>query len=216
MLEIDHVVLAVGDLEEAASRLRETCGLGSVPGGSHPRWGTANRIVPLGRDYVELMGIGDPELARSNDLGRRVRAAAGTASPWVTWVVRTDRLDAIAGRIGLDVIEAGRERPDGRVLRWRMAGLDEALAEPPMPFFMQWEVEPGDHPGAARADHAVEPRRIAWVEVAGQEGRLREWLGDARLPVRLVPGPAGVRRVGIATAEGELELRGSEVSPASG
>jgi hypothetical protein len=51
VLRIDHVVYAVPDLDEAAVRLREAFGLDSV-GGRHERWGTANRIVPMGDQYL--------------------------------------------------------------------------------------------------------------------------------------------------------------------
>jgi hypothetical protein len=216
VLELDHVVLAVGDLDEAGRRLLAASGLASVPGGSHPRWGTANRIVPLGPNYVELMGIGDPERAGTTELGRTVAAAAGSDHPWVMWVVRTDPIESVAERAGLEVSEGSRERPDGSVLRWRMAGLDRALAEPPLPFFQVWEVGPGEHPGGAGAHHRVQPRGISWIELAGDERRLRWWLGDAELPLRIVDGTPGIKRVGIATAEGEMVLDGSEVTPATG
>ncbi len=48
MLRLDHVVFAVPDLDEAAVRFRGEFGLDSTEGGRHERWGTANRIVPLG------------------------------------------------------------------------------------------------------------------------------------------------------------------------
>jgi len=60
---IDHVVMAVRDLDDAGDRLLRDHGLASVPGGRHARWGTANRIVPLGEDYIELIGVVDGEQA---------------------------------------------------------------------------------------------------------------------------------------------------------
>jgi hypothetical protein len=60
-LWVDHIVYAVDDLEAAAERLRREFGFASVVGGRHPGWGTANRIVPLGREYVELVAVVDPE-----------------------------------------------------------------------------------------------------------------------------------------------------------
>ncbi len=47
-LRIDHIVWGVDDLDRAAAEVQERYGLASVPGGRHPGWGTANRIVPLG------------------------------------------------------------------------------------------------------------------------------------------------------------------------
>ena len=46
---IDHVIYAVDDLDTAGAALFDREGLASVPGGRHEGWGTANRIVPLGR-----------------------------------------------------------------------------------------------------------------------------------------------------------------------
>jgi Glyoxalase-like domain len=55
MLELDHVVIAAADLEAAAVVLEERYGLRSVEGDPHPDWGAANRIVPLGGAYLELV-----------------------------------------------------------------------------------------------------------------------------------------------------------------
>src|SRR4029079_13118848 len=46
MLRIDHVVLAVRDLDASAERLWGEHGLRFVAGGRHARWGTANMIAP--------------------------------------------------------------------------------------------------------------------------------------------------------------------------
>lgn len=71
MLRLDHVVFAVGDLDEAAVRFREKLGLDSVAGGLHERWGTANRIVALGEEYVELVAAIDRDAAlRAGSAGR--------------------------------------------------------------------------------------------------------------------------------------------------
>src|SRR5512142_3281084 len=67
---LDHVVLAVDDLDRAAARLEREHGLASYAGGRHARGGTANRIVPLGSQYLELMAVVDP--ARAEGWGRLV------------------------------------------------------------------------------------------------------------------------------------------------
>jgi len=41
------------------------------------------------------------------------------------------------------------ERPDGSVLRWRVAGLEDAMRTPTLPFFLEWE-QPEEHPGEDR------------------------------------------------------------------
>ena len=46
-MELDHVLIAVAELEAAAREIEGRYGLTSVEGGRHAGWGTANRIVPL-------------------------------------------------------------------------------------------------------------------------------------------------------------------------
>ena len=75
MLRLDHVVYAAGDLDEAALRFRESFGLDSLEGGRHDRGGTANRIVPLGRQYVELVTVVDPEAAAHHGAAALERVA---------------------------------------------------------------------------------------------------------------------------------------------
>ncbi|HXF74386.1 MAG TPA: VOC family protein [Actinomycetota bacterium] len=207
MLRIDHVVFAVRDLEAAAARLWREHGLAAVPGGRHPAWGTGNAIVPLGEDYVELLAAVDEERARASDLGRAILERAEAGDRPFAVCLRTDDLDAVAGRLGLAIVEGMRTRPDGTELRWRSAGLDRTVHDPSLPFFIEWQVPPGLHPGAARARHLVRPAGIAWAVLGGDEGVLREWLGGASLPLRAVPGPPGLAAVGIATDRGEIVLR---------
>ncbi|MCW2985323.1 MAG: hypothetical protein JWR63_2893 [Conexibacter sp.] len=74
MPAIDHLVLAVTDLDAAAARLTAATGLAVTPGGEHPDWGTRNRIVPLGRGhgYLELVAVADPRAAAGSAFGRAV------------------------------------------------------------------------------------------------------------------------------------------------
>ena len=57
---LDHVIVAVRDLEEARARVTRM-GFTVSPRGRHIGWGTANYCVMLERDYIELLGIVDPE-----------------------------------------------------------------------------------------------------------------------------------------------------------
>ena len=56
-MELDHVLIAVADLAAAAREIEARHGLASIDGGRHPAWGTANRIVPLGDSYLELVAL---------------------------------------------------------------------------------------------------------------------------------------------------------------
>ena len=203
MLRLDHVVYAVPDLDEAAARFREEFGLGSVEGGRHERWGTANRIVPLGEQYLELVAAVDASTASETSFGRDVLERAAGGGGWLTIAAAADDLDAVAARLGLEIGSGSRTRPDGRTVRWRMAGLDDPRREPWMPFFLAWDVPADLHPGRAGAGHGVRAEAIAWVEAGGDAEQLRDWLGGEELPIRVTDSPPGIHRVAISTAGGE-------------
>jgi hypothetical protein len=206
-MNIDHVVYGVRELDATAARMNEEFGLGSIEGGRHPGWGTGNRIVPLGPSYIELLAVFDREEAERSDIGRSLIEAVADGDRFLGWCVATDDLEAVATRLELPVTSGTRERPDGKVLRWRSAGLDRALAEPSLPFFITWDVPEELHPGLAQANHAVRPTGIARLEIGGDALRLNDWLDGHTLPVEVVGGPPGVLAVTVAADPEEIVLR---------
>jgi hypothetical protein len=208
---VDHVIVAVADLDVAARRLDTDLGLGSQPGGVHPDYGTANRIVPVGGgSYLELMAVHDHEVAGQTSIGRwlAARLDAGGDGP-AGWMIAPTDFEATVARLALAVSPGARVLPDGSRVDWRLAGIGSMLREPPLPSFIAWDVPPDRHPSATAATQREAPAGIAWVEVAGDAGRLGEWLGPEadELDVRVVAGPPGLRRVGLGLAGGgELVL----------
>src|SRR5262249_6565460 len=146
-LELDHVLIAVDDLAAAAEEVERRFGLASVEGGRHPGWGTANRIVPLGTSYLELLAVVDAAEAEVSSIGRWV-GAGSDGFRLLGWAVRPDDLDAAASRLGVTIGEGSRRAPGGEQLRWRSAGLERAAAEPCLPFFIEWSPET-PYPGRA-------------------------------------------------------------------
>jgi Glyoxalase-like domain len=201
------VIYAVRDLDAADKRFSERFGLASVRGGRHRGWGTANRIVPLGTSYLELVAVVDPAEARASDFGRAVLGAVGQREQLVGWAVATDDIEPIARRLDLEVTPGSRTRPDGSTLSWRVAGLARAMEAGSLPLFIQWDGPSELHPGAAVAEHRSRPRGIAWIEVTADERGLREWLGDSDLPLRVAAGRPSLSAVGIGTAAGEVVVR---------
>ena len=206
MLRLDHVVCAVPDLDEAAVRFREEFGLDSSEGGRHKRWGTANRIVPLGDQYLELVAAVDEPVAAETAFGGGVLERAAGGGGWFTIAAVADDLDAVATRLGLEVGSGSRTRPDGQTVRWRMAGLDDPRREAWMPFFLIWDISDELHPGRARAGHGVRGTGLGRVEVGGDAERLRTWLGGDELPIRATDDEPGIHRVAITTPDGELVI----------
>jgi hypothetical protein len=206
MLRLDHVVLAVRDLEASASRLWDEHGLRFLAGGAHPRWGTANMIAPLGRSYLELLAVVDPEVGPNTILGRSLLEHSADGDRWWSACLADDDLEATAARLGLDVQPGSRRRPDGVEVRWRGAGIEQRGDELWLPFFIAWDVPREHHPGSGPAVHRVDVTGISRVEVGGDEDRLRAWVGGADVPIRVVDTAPGVHAVVLALDTGELVL----------
>ena len=59
-LELDHIAVAGESLEEAVAHAEAAVGMPLLPGGEHPRYGTHNQLLGLGRGlYLEAIAI-DP------------------------------------------------------------------------------------------------------------------------------------------------------------
>lgn len=200
---VDHVLLATPDLEVASHALSDRYGLISVEGGQHPGWGTANRIVPVGDAYLELIAVVDERVAERSAFGRWVAGAHAPICGPIGWAVRPRSLDEVAERLGLAVDDGARTTPSGEVLTWRLAGVDCAVAEPLLPFFIEWGVNTR-HPSRADAEDSNDAVEIIRLELTGDADRLRAWLDDDACPVVLDPGPSGVRKVVLSTPSGEV------------
>jgi Glyoxalase-like domain len=207
-LELDHVLIAVPDLDAAARELETRHGLSSVEGGRHAGWGTANRIVPLGEAYLELITVVDEAEAGASAFGSWVadgiRSAPGRP---LGWVARTDRIDEVAARLGLTVTSGSRAGRDGRQLSWRLAGVEQAAAEPSLPLFVEWG-EGTPLPGGTPATHPAGAVRIARLELSGDPERVTGWLGADRLPVSVDPGEPAVTAIVLESEAGEIVVAG--------
>jgi hypothetical protein len=122
-------------------------------------------------------------------------------------VVRTDDLDGVCARLGLEPQAMTRTRPDGFEMGWRLAGLEQAREEPWRPFFIQWDVPDEELPGRAGGEVQATGARLAAVEVGAEEAALREWVGELPGTVRVAGGAPGVHSVAVAGAGGIEVLR---------
>ncbi len=202
--EVDHVVLGVADLDSATAWLAEQ-GLTALPGGTHPHWGTANRIVPLGSAYLELVAVVDPAVAATSAFGSWIAAQARGDAAW-GWAVRPHDIAATAERLDLDLVPGSRVRPDGVTLSWQLAGVPDERSDRSLPFFIAW----GDGvpmPGAAPVTHDAGTVRLRGLTVGGDEAVLHDWLGDEIDGVVVTPGRAGVLAVVLTTPSAEITLR---------
>ena len=197
-LQIDHIVVCVADLDEAARQFEQDHGVLSVEGGRHPGHGTANRLIPLDGSYIELLAVVSPKEAKTSPLG--TWALHRAAVPGADGVcLRTEDLDSVTDRLGLEQMEMSRVTPDGVILEWRLAGLKQALAKR-VPFFIAWDVPADLHPGRADVEHPAGEVRLVDVEMRGDPEhvrRLGEW----------APEPEGLSYVPAVDGDPEIAFR---------
>jgi len=123
MARIDHVLYGVQDLGLAAERIATEHGLVAVGGGSHGELGTANVLVPLGEQYLELIAVADPasEHPLAVVLGQWL---AARGDHLVAMAVEVPDADAAADRLGSTVLAGARTADDGSRVEFRLAGFE--------------------------------------------------------------------------------------------
>lgn len=140
----DHAVIGIPDLEAGMAAFR---GLGFAvsEGGRHPSLGTRNAIVRFGLDYLEILTVEDPDLARERGpFGAELLAFLGRSSGLVGYVLAGAALQEQAR--GLRVLGVGAEgpfdmdrvRPDGRRLEWRLVVPGGSPWRKPWPYLIDW------------------------------------------------------------------------------
>jgi hypothetical protein len=176
-MRLDHVSYAAGPdgLKATAERLSTLLGTKFQDGGVHPRFGTRNMILPLSDGmYFEVVEVLDHPASDKAAFGQAVRARSALGGGWLGWVVGVSDLPAIEARLGRPAVDGYRHRPDGHELIWKQIGVSGLMADPQLPFFIQWLSPQEDHPSAGGTDAFS----LACLEIAGDPHRVSEWLGE--------------------------------------
>lgn len=210
LFAIDHVIVAVQDLEQTARELRSVYGLGSLEGGRHPG-GTVNRFIPVGgTQYLELLALDGS--ADHDDEAMEITARLGTRS-WrlFAWALTSDTFDADVDRLSIDVENGSITSDDGKTGTWRTARLGgDPGSNWEEPFLIDYGDDRSDSFARSyiEAGHSSLPDGFAWIEVAGLEGSTTRLLDSSSVPLRIAAGEPGVRACGIKLRNGAaIELR---------
>ncbi|MFP5334158.1 MAG: VOC family protein [Actinomycetes bacterium] len=175
-MRLDHVSYAAESdgLHATAERLKKALGVDYSDGGVHPRFGTRNLIFPLARrHYVEVVEALDHPASDKAPFGQAVRARSEAGGGWMGWVVAVDDITGIEENLGRESVPGNRHRPDGVELRWRQIGIKGLLADPQLPYVIEWRVPEELHPSnGAKGDVGIRS-----LEIAGDPARVRDWLG---------------------------------------
>ncbi|MCL2543631.1 MAG: VOC family protein [Nocardioidaceae bacterium] len=176
-MRLDHLSYAAAPdgLDNTVERLGAALGLEFLDGGVHPRFGTQNRILPLGGGtYIEVVEALDHPASDKAPFGQAVKARSALGGGWLGWCVAVPDIAPFEERLGRSSVPGSRHRPDGVELRWRQLGINGLIADAQLPFFVQWETEGDLHP-SAQADGSAS---LAALEIAGDPQRVSEWLGE--------------------------------------
>ena len=199
------MLIAVTNLAVAAREMEEHHGLASIEGGRHPGWGTANRIVPLGETYLELVAVIDAAEAKESVFGRWVSSGANSPGHPIGWAVRTDEIDEVGRRLGLTVRAGSRVTPTGGRLEWLAVGMEEAAADGSLPFFIKWGSRT-PFPGHTPVKHPGGTPAITRILAHGDADRLSDWLDGNVLPLTVSPGDPMLAGIVLSRADREIVL----------
>ncbi len=175
-MRVDHVVYAAehDGVVATAERLGKLIGVRPVDGGNHPRFGTRNVILPLRHErYLEVVEVLDHPASYKAPFGQAVRARSEAGGGWLGWVLAVDDIHVQEARVGRESVEGNRTRPDGLELHWRQLGVKGLIADPQLPFYVEWAAGT-EHP--SRSGETA--TRIRQLQIAGDPERIRDWLGQ--------------------------------------
>ena len=175
-MRLDHVSYAVShnELTDTVQRLGALLGASFYDGGRHPSFGTSNFVLPLleGK-YIEVVAALDHPAADRAPFGQAVRQRAESGGGWLGWVVACRDISSVETRLGREAVAGHRRLPDGFDLRWKQLGVIENIANPQLPFFIEWETPEQHHP--SQLGHSVTMRSIA---ISGDKHTIAEYLGS--------------------------------------
>lgn len=196
---LDHVVIKVDDLALAVEDYR-SCGFHVEYGGEHKAFGSRNALIALADGcYLELVAFEMPEahwlrveqlrqLQQAGDsrLAARWLSLRGVQPGLADFALRVDDFAELEATLDIEgPVEMGRERPDGKLLRWQMghpATLDLPFLIHDLTDLTLRIPEQTDHPnGAAGVCRLV----VAVSSLDESRARYQQLLGDEGQPTTL-------------------------------
>lgn len=201
---LDHILLGCKDLQHGIDFVEQHTGVRAAFGGVHPGRGTQNALLSLGeKHYLEIIA---PDPKQGGPVWRP--SIANLTEPrLIGWAAHVSDIDEFASRLKVAQIPCegpwpgSRQRPDGRVLRWKTLSLknDEGGL---LPFFIEWSAD-SSHPSI----DAPQGGRLAGFElVAPDPDALARTVAQLSLDVTVRKGGRSQLIASLAGPKGELEL----------
>lgn len=228
---VDHVSLAVRNLDEAIAHLRNRLSLVVSRKRAESGSPLVNSVIPLLQGYIELVSIADPRLVPSHSTLRSLNAFLSVREGLFAFAIRSSnlaedvRLLQTRGSRLKDAVHEPFEA-NGEQAGWWTSSLPDD-AEPIFPFLIQYEKSPENHvresglsqPFAIRAieevtvvvpklDTALEAYERDFGLTPGRQlgGRAQISLSGSKInliPAKMTPlgTPAGLYSVGLGTTD---------------
>ncbi len=142
---IDHIIIGVHDLEEAALVFSEKLGLAVSGGGKHPTGGTANRIIVIGDTYIELITV-DARAEAQQSMLERLDMGEG----YLNFALASNDLQTDSTAIRTrDIMTVGPESgslttSDGRSRSWLRTDIERPDLAQHYPFLIQHDSSGGE------------------------------------------------------------------------
>jgi hypothetical protein len=199
----DHILLGTSDLESGIAWMEKNTGVRAIFGGAHPGRGTCNALLSFGRlQYLEIIA---PDPAQAN-VHEEFGLAQLSSPRIVQWAVHTEDIAGVkraavaAGVKTIGPASGSRQRPDGKLLKWQILGIEQTT--PLLPFFIQWE--PGSpHP-------SLDAPRLGTVKSlrfeTPQPDELRRVLRAAAIQADIRRSDTPRIVAGLETAKGAVEI----------
>jgi len=204
--QLDHLVLAAPDLNDACDAFDAATGVRPVFGGAHPGRGTHNALVSFDAScYLEIIAP-DPTQAG----GGMARGLANLTRPTpLHWAIRVSGLAGVIAQLRAlgwqptQIRRTTRTPPNGAPLEWDLAGLAGHDYGGIVPFFIDWRASP--HPALS----APRVGRLLSVDFAAQEPEpVQTLLRSFGIAARVTQAaPAMAFR--FASPRGEIEFSGT-------
>jgi len=216
---LDHVVIAVGDLEQAIADYR-SLGFTVAPGGRHPGRTSHNALIVFQDGaYIELIAWTAPNDAERWNVVHRAHGDGFMDFALIPEDLPRATAEAKARGLPLNgPIDGGRVRPDGVELKWQTARQTTF----DLPFFCgdvtprSLRVPEGDVRRHANGAAGVATVVVAVNDLAASTARYRAMLGDAASnpPIVELTG-TGVRTTTLMQEHTALVLASAVGTPSS-
>ena len=203
--DVDHIMWGARNLDEGIAFIEAKTEVKAVFGGVHPKRGTRNALLSLGRrQYLEIISL-DPAQKGVRD-ERAAQLEQLTTPRILTWAAATRNIEVLDTRVRAagfqtsGIAPGSRQKPDGTLLRWKtlaVAGESDIV-----PFAIEWDAA-STHPSAdSPAGCTIRELRLEHPDSA-TINRVLEAMG---LRVRASQGARARITALLSTPKGDFEL----------